>query len=66
MTGQKVRRFGIVRHSMAWLRTGMSLLLKGQRLARLPTRSCHLSKSVSVTNSVTGCSTCKRVFISIK
>ena len=30
------------------------------------TRSCHLTRSTPLTNSVTGCSTCRRVFISMK
>jgi hypothetical protein len=44
---------------------GQFVLLLRQRLAG-GTRSCHSTRSVPVIISVTGCSTCRRVFISMK
>jgi hypothetical protein len=54
-----------MRASIAWPCDAQLVLLQRQRLA-LATRNCHSTRSSPVMASVTGCSTCRRVFISMK
>ena len=44
----------------------LSVLGAGGSASPLATRSCHSTRSRPVIISVTGCSTCRRVFISMK
>ena len=53
----------LMRHSKAWPRNWMSFW---RRAGAAAIRSCPFTMSMPVMNSVTGCSTCMRVFISMK
>ena len=55
----------LMRHSMAWPEKVMSFCLN-ESGAPDATRICSSTRSMPVTASVTGCSTCRRVFISMK
>jgi hypothetical protein len=55
-----------MRASMAWPRIAAQLLLQQRQRLAAATRSCHSTRSSPVMASVTGCSTCSRVFISMK
>ena len=52
------------RASNAWPVIAMSCCCRGSG-SPLATRSCHSTRSIPVIASVTGCSTCRRVFISM-
>jgi hypothetical protein len=54
-----------MRHSIAWPRNWMSLCLK-RSFSPAATRICSCTMSMPVIISLTGCSTCTRVFISMK
>ena len=53
------------RHSMAWPRISIWRWVKGS-FSPAATMICVFTMSTPVINSVTGCSTCTRVFISMK
>ena len=66
--GEGVNLYGssaLMRHSIAWPRISMSRWVKGS-FSPAATMICVLTMSMPVINSVTGCSTCTRVFISMK
>ena len=54
-----------MRASMAWPRIVSSCCASGSGWPAA-TRNCHSTRSSPVIASVTGCSTCSRVFISMK
>ena len=64
--GLKVRGFSaLMRHSMAWPEKVTSLCCSVSG-APDAIRICSITRSSPVIISVTGCSTCRRVFISMK
>ena len=64
--GMKVRAFSaLMRHSMAWPEIVTSLC-DSDSGAPEAMRICSMTRSSPVIISVTGCSTCRRVFISMK
>ena len=54
------------RASMAWPDMSICVLAAAAAVSPEATRSCHSTRSSPVIASVTGCSTCRRVFISMK
>ena len=66
--GEGVNLYGssaLMRHSMAWPRIWIARCVKGS-FSPAAMRICICTMSMPVTISVTGCSTCTRVFISMK
>ncbi len=66
--GDGVNLYGssaLMRHSMAWPCTWIWRWVKGS-FSPAATMICVFTMSMPVTSSVTGCSTCTRVFISMK
>ena len=55
----------LIRHSIAWPRRAMSRW-RNRSFWPAATRICSCTMSMPVMSSVTGCSTCTRVFISMK